>query len=66
MVVDAKMDFRAQPYPPKTAAPHKAAAKISLWRAGHAREDNPPNATPTSPLPEIKGLIFSFGFFFLL
>jgi hypothetical protein len=25
-----------QPYPPKTAAPHKAAAKISMWRAGYA------------------------------
>ena len=25
-----------QPYPPKTAAPYKAAAKISMWRAGHA------------------------------
>jgi hypothetical protein len=25
-----------QPYPPKRAAPHKAAAKISMWRAGQA------------------------------
>jgi hypothetical protein len=25
-----------QPYPPKTAAPHRAAAKISALRVGHA------------------------------
>jgi hypothetical protein len=30
------MACQTQPYPPKTAPPHKAAAKISMLKVGHA------------------------------